>query len=129
MDKIQSLYQGRPVNLPSADCSVPLVFLDQYEEKELWQPFEFGTRHYPQTPTYSVSAFTKLCQLCIIMEEVLNTVYAKRKAEQGLDSLAEQIKALHAKLQWWFKGLGIHLKFDASDSAHVLPPPSVLSLL
>jgi len=86
-------------------------------------------RHYPQTPTYSVSAFTKLCQLCIIMEEVLNTVYAKRKLEQGLDNFAEDIRVLHAKLQWWFDGLGSHLKFNASDPAHVLPPPSVLSLL
>ena len=130
MDKIQSLYQGRPVELQWADCEVPLTFLDQYEEKELWQPFELSaSRHYPQTPAYSISTFTNMCKLCIIMNEVLNRMYAKRSQEQGLDTLAGHVKPLHTKLEDWYRNLETHLKFNALDPAHVVPPPSVLSLL
>lgn len=112
------------------DCSVPLSFLDHYEERELWQPLEgLGIRHYPQTPAYSVSTFTSLCKLCIIMNEVLNKIYAKRSQEDGLQSLTEHIKPLQAKLTHWFDDLEDHLKFNASDPAQVVPPPSVLSLL
>ena len=112
------------------DCRVPLSFLDQYEEKELWQPLVgSGSRHYPQTPAYSVSTFTSLCKLCIIMNEVLNKIYAKRSQERGLESLAGHIKPLQAKLTQWFDTLEDHLKFNASDPVQVMPPPSVLSLL
>lgn len=110
------------------DCRVPLSFLDQYEERELWQPLEGGSRHYPQTPAYSVSTFTSLCKLCIIMNEVLNKIY-QRSEEHGLESLAGHIKPLHAKLTQWFDALEDHLKFNASDPVQVVPPPSVLSLL
>ena len=112
------------------DCRVPLDFLDQYEERELWQPLEgSGSRHYPQTPAYSVSTFTSLCKLCIIMNEVLNTIYTKRSQEHGLESLAAHIKPLQAKLTQWFDGLEDHLRFNAFDPVQVVPPPSVLSLL
>ena len=106
------------------------MFLDQYEERELWQPLnDSGSRHYPQTPAYSVSTFTSLCKLCIIMNEVLNKIYAKRKQDNGFDGLAGHIRALQEKLTQWFDGLEDHLRFDTSNPAQVVPPPSVLSLL
>ena len=130
IDKIQSLYQGRPVDLQWDNCSVPLILLDEYEERELWQPFnDPGLRHYPQTPTYSVSTFTSLCKLCVIMNEVLNNIYTQRIQEQGLGSLTGHIKPLQARLTEWYDALEDHLKFNASDPIQVVPPPSVLSLL
>ena len=112
------------------DCRVPLSLLDQYEERELWQPLDgSGFRHYPQTPAYSVSTFTSLCELCIIMNEILNNIYTKRNQQHGLESLAGHIKPLEAKLTQWFDALEGHLKFDASNPVQAVPPPSVLSLL
>ncbi|CAK7237337.1 hypothetical protein SBRCBS47491_009941 [Sporothrix bragantina] len=43
VDKIQSLYQGRPVSLQEIETSVPLAFHDEYEELENWQPFAYYT--------------------------------------------------------------------------------------
>lgn len=130
IDKIQSLCQGRPLSLQWNDCHVPLIVLDQYEENELWQPLDYpGSRHYPQTPTYSVSTFTNLCRLCIIMNDVLNTIYAKRRHEHGLLQLKEDTNALQRQIDQWYQRLDDHLKFDAADTAHPVPPPSVLSLL
>ena len=112
------------------DCRVPLSFLDQYEERELWQPLDgTGSRHYPQTPAYSVSTFTSLCKLCVIMNDILNNIYTKRSQEHGLQSLAIPIESLQKKLTQWYDTLEDHLKFNASDPVQVVPPPSVLSLL
>lgn len=106
------------------------MFLDQYEEKELWQPFDLtGPRHYPQTPAYSVSTFTNLCKLCIVMNEILNQIYTGRSQDLGEDTLIKYIRALHTRLEEWYHSLEGHLNFDASNSAQIVPPPSVLSLL
>ena len=122
--------QGRPRILHWNDCKVPLVLLDHYEEHELWQPLHYpGSRTYPQTPTYSVSTFLSLCKLCITMEEVLSSIYAKRKQELGLQKLNDDVRFLQRKLDRWLEQLDLHLKFDPSNPAHVVPPPSVLSLL
>ena len=124
------MYHGRPVELQWADCDVPLTFLDQYEEKELWQPFEVQrSRHYPQTPAYAISTFTNMARLCIIINEILNTVYTRQSQERGVDNLAQQIMPLHTKLEQWYANLEAHLKFNTSDPAHVVPPPAVLTLL
>ena len=130
IDKIQSLYQGRPLTLRSNDCGVPLAFLDHYEEHELWQPLDYpGSRTYPQTPTFSVSTFMNLCRLCIIMDEVLSIVYRKRRQDQGLKKLSEDVRNLQKKLERWYEQLDSHLKFDPAETAQIVPPPSVLSLL
>ena len=63
------------------------------------------------------------------MDEVLSTIYAKRRQEQGLQKLGEDIRALQRKLDKWFDQLDSHLKFNPSDTSHIVPPPSVLSLL
>jgi hypothetical protein len=75
VDKIQSLYQGRPVSLQEADTRVPILFQDQYEELEHWTPFAYSeTQRYPGSPAYSVSTFTELCKLSVIMNAILNNV-------------------------------------------------------
>lgn len=44
IDKIQSLYQGRPATLQASQCDVPIVFKDEYEELEHWAPFAYTDR-------------------------------------------------------------------------------------
>ena len=129
VDKIQSLYQGRPANLQHASCRVPLLFLDQYEEHEYWQPLVTGSRHYPEHPAYSVSTFENLCKLCVIIDQILNKIYAEQSLKRGPDGLFEDVRLLHQELETWFKLLPEHLRFDPSNSMQVVPPPQVLSLL
>ena len=130
VDKVQSLYQGRPVNMQYMDCRVPLLFLDQSEEKETWQPFGFSaSRHYPECPAYTISTFISLCKLCIIMNRILNKVYSEESSTRGPDGLGKDLASLHSELEHWHSTLPIHLKYDASSPLNVVPPPHVLSLL
>ncbi|CAK7231443.1 hypothetical protein SCUCBS95973_007918 [Sporothrix curviconia] len=136
VDKIQSLYQGRPVSLQEIETSVPLVFHDEYEELENWQPFAYYTyagaqlaRDYPGSPAYSVSCFTQLCRLSLIMNGILNAVYAERSVKKKPEALAEDLQRLHADLETWKNELPPHLDFDPSSKSQTTPPPHVLSLL
>ena len=130
VDKIQSLYQGRPVNMQEMDCRVPMVFLDEYEEKEYWQPFGFsGSRQYHECPAYTMSTFTNLCKLCLVMNRILNRVYSEQSPNRGPEGLGEDLKSLHGELEQWYSALPVHLKFDTRGSVPVVPPPHVFSLL
>ncbi|CAK7210651.1 hypothetical protein SBRCBS47491_000847 [Sporothrix bragantina] len=136
VDKIQSLYQGRPVSLQEIETNVPLVFHDEYEELENWQPFAYYTyaganlaRDYPGSPAYSVSCFTQLCRLSLIMNGILNAVYAERSVKKKPEALAEDLQRLHADLETWKNELPPHLNFDPSSKTQTTPPPHVLSLL
>ena len=83
VDKIQSLYQGRPVSLQELECSVSIQFMDHYEELEHWKPFAYSeTQKYPGSPAYSVSTLTQLCKLSLIMNRILNKVYGERNSKR-----------------------------------------------
>ena len=110
------------------NCQVPMTFLDQYEEEEDWRPLGFSGSNYPGTPTHSVSTFTNLCKLSVIMNSISNEVYPKQYVERG--TLVKDINSLHAELEHWHKALPLHLKYDPSDPVpSIPPPPHVLSLL
>ncbi|KUJ07787.1 uncharacterized protein LY89DRAFT_711936 [Mollisia scopiformis] len=130
VDKIQSLYQGRPVSLDkNLIGSVPMVFLDHYEELEQWTPFAYSvTSHHPGTPAYSVSTFTELCKLCVILNDILNKVYGEKSAKRGSDKLTQDLKSINSDLVIWDHGLPAHLRFDPSANNAVAPPPHALSL-
>lgn len=129
VDKIQSLYQGRPVSLQEADIKVPILFQDQYEELERWTPFAYSeTQSYPGSPAYSVSTFTELCKLSVIMNAILNNVYGVKSAKRAPEKLAEDLERMHADLENWQAALPEHLVFDPSIFGGPVPPPHVLSL-
>lgn len=68
IDKIISLYQGRPVSFDEERMHVPHRFLDRYEEQEVWMPFAFSSsRYYPGQPAQAISTFSSLCSLSVIM--------------------------------------------------------------
>ncbi|MCJ1473985.1 hypothetical protein MMC13_002641 [Lambiella insularis] len=127
IDKVQSLYRGRPVGLQAMNCQVPLIFLDQYEEMEDWHPFGFSGSTYPGMPTYSLSTFANLCKLSLVMNRILNAVYAEQSVETA--STKKDLDALHVELDQWYSALPVHLKYDPHDAFAVVPPPHVLSLL
>lgn len=131
VDKIQSLYQGRPTSLQDLDSRVSLTFLDNYEEFEYWLPFAYtdSAPTYPGSPAYSVSTFTELCRLAVLMNGILNKFYSEKgRKEQPQDLIRDQ-RTLYTDLQTWRKALPEHLDFNPTTSGSVSPPPHVLSLL
>lgn len=129
VDKIQSLYQGRPVSLQHLESQVPLTFLDQFEEMEYWKPFAYtNNKAYAGSPAYGVSTFTELCKLSIILNEILNKVYSERSATAAPEEVIEKLNYLHSELVAWYSALPPHLKFEPGRGPSV-PPPHVLSLL
>ncbi|KAK4506531.1 hypothetical protein PRZ48_000263 [Zasmidium cellare] len=132
IDKMQSLYQGRPASLQAADCQVPITFLDTYEELEHWQPFAYTSDNkYMGSASYSVSTFSELCKLCIILTDILNKMYREERTKKPASTLIEDLKSLDDSIQEWKRQLPAHLDLDLSQSAESLhiPPPHVLSLL
>lgn len=131
VDKIQSLYHGRLPSLQKDDAGVPVEFLDLYEENEQWKPFAY-TRDTPDeyngAPAYSVSTFTALCRLSIIMNSILNQLYAERIMECSPADLSKILNDSHASLEIWWQELPIHLHFGTPESSPSIPPPHVLSL-
>ncbi len=128
VDKIQSLYQGRPLSLQYIDMRVPLVFRDRYEELEHWTPFAFNApSDFPGSPAYSVSTFTELCKLCILMNHIINKLYAEGSSKKASAQLRGDRESLQKQLEQWNQELPRHLVYASTDGSRV-PPPHVLSL-
>lgn len=129
VDKIQSLYQGRPVSIKESDTLVPIKFLDTYEELEHWAPFAYTaqTDSYPGSPAFSVSTFRQLCLLSVILGEILSSIYTERSSNTSPGDLSTRLQDVHQKLTAWRENLPDHLTFTPAKTAFI-PPPHVLSL-
>jgi hypothetical protein len=130
VDKIQSLYQGRPVSIKESDTLVPIKFQDTYEELENWAPFAYSTQSntaYPGSPAYSISTFRHLCQLSVILSDILSTIYTERSFDSSPGELSSKLESIHLKLTAWRGSLPEHLAGDVKKTP-VTPPPHVLSL-
>ncbi|CCF38518.1 fungal specific transcription factor [Colletotrichum higginsianum] len=129
VDKIQSLYQGRPASLKESDTLVPIKFLDTFEEFENWKPFAYSTdaTSYPGSPAFSVSTFTYLCRLSVVMSDILSCIYTERAFDKSATELSTMLESLSSKLAAWKEALPTHLVFDPKNDDQV-PPPHVLSL-
>ena len=130
IDKIQSLYQGRPVSIKESDTLVPIKFQDTYEELEHWTPFAYSTQSstpYGGSPAYSISTFRCLCQLSVILGDILSIFFTERTFDSSPGELSSKLESIHLKLTTWRKQLPEHLAVDVKK-APVTPPPHVLSL-
>jgi hypothetical protein len=129
VDKIQSLYQGRPVSIKESDTLVPIKFLDTYEELEHWAPFAYTaqTDSYPGSPAFSVSTFRQLCLLSVILGEILSSIYTERSSNTSPGDLSSRLQDVHQKLTAWRDNLPDHLRFTPAKTAFT-PPPHVMSL-
>jgi hypothetical protein len=108
---------------------VPILFLDQFEELESWNPFAYpNTASYPGSPAYSVSTFTELCKLSVIMNSILDHVYGVQTSKQEPEALVRRLEEMQHSLTEWREALPSHLNYDPT-SKQVAPPPHVLSLL
>ncbi|KAI4744933.1 hypothetical protein E4T50_04699 [Aureobasidium sp. EXF-12298] len=131
VDKMQSLYQGRPASLRAIDGQVPIKFMDTYEELEQWHPFAYASGpSYPGSPSYSVSTFQQLCKLCMILQQILDRTYCEREQKRSTQDLVQDLQDIEKQLQHWMIELPEHLRIDINNdgSNQQLPPPHVFSL-
>lgn len=144
-DKIHSMYQGRPITLHGHDTRVPIEFLDEYEELETWSPLEnlntAGSSDYPLPdhpgcPMYSVTTFSALCRLSIIMDRIMDQMYsvhAQRRVPSHDGDLERHPVAgpISEDLKTWALSLSPLLKFEpwqTEPSLPEIPNPTILSL-
>lgn len=109
---------------------VPIKFLDTYEELEHWTPLAYLTQSdesYPGSPAYSISTFKHLCQLSVILSDILSTIYTERSSDKSSAELSTKLESIHATLQTWYRELPDHLA--NVNKLPTTPPPHVLSLL
>ncbi|KAH6632930.1 fungal-specific transcription factor [Boeremia exigua] len=124
IDKIQSLYQGRPVSIRESDALVPLKFLDTYEELEHWSPFAYNIDSYPGSPSFSVSTFKQLCLLSIILSDIIGNIYTESRPNADLTT---KLHSIHQTLVSWRDNLPDHLTFTPTKTSFT-PPPHVMKL-
>ncbi|KAL3442466.1 fungal-specific transcription factor domain-containing protein [Aspergillus insuetus] len=129
-DKLQSVYQGRPARLREHDNSVPIAFLDEYEELE-----PFSTDGYAAEPTslscpgHGVSTFEQLCKLSVIMDRVLLNIYAESSSQKDPNELFRTSDSLDEDLKAWRKGLPTHLAGLLIGTGNAPVLPHTISLL
>ena len=159
-DKILSLYLGRMPgkhNQPSTDNTdcigfthpatddVPLTFMDDYSDSELWAPYYGETPkpdnaqapNYPPTPGYVVSCFRQLCRLCIILNDLLQNIYSpEATARRDDEENSAEAKAaneepfikLSRELRDWLVALPAHLRIAPDRMPLLALPPHIMSL-
>lgn len=119
------------MTIKESDTLVPIKFLDTYEELEHWTPLAYLTHSnatYSGSPAYSISTFKHLCQLSVILSDILSSIYTERSSHSSPAELSDKLESVHERLQKWRDNLPEHLGADMSTMA-ATPPPHVLSLL
>lgn len=128
-DKIQSIYQGRPPRLRDADCSIPLLFLDEHEELEPFNTVTYTARAQQlDTPTRSVSTKQELCRLSVIAESILATLYAESSSRQDANAMLEAAASLQGELESWRGSLPTHLSLQWRNLSAFNMLPHTLAL-
>ncbi|CAM1503501.1 Fc.00g010920.m01.CDS01 [Cosmosporella sp. VM-42] len=130
LDKVQSIYQGRPPRLREMDNRVPIQFLDEFEELEPFNTLTYAPESIQtEYPTYSVSGFEQLCKLSIVMDRILSSLYAERFSTKNPVELLRQSRKLHDELKQWREMMPVHLKIQLDDPKTSTILPHTLSLL
>ncbi|KAE8421371.1 fungal-specific transcription factor domain-containing protein [Aspergillus pseudocaelatus] len=124
-----SLYQGRPVRLRETDSAIPLSFLDEYEEYDLFDPASYGDSiGLPPAPAHSVSILKRYCSLSSIMSRILDTLYTERSTSRDPVILFECSTSLKHKLQSWHDELTSGLTSGTTGSSTAITSPHILAL-
>jgi hypothetical protein len=143
-DKIHSMYFGRPVTLQETNVRVPIEFLDDYEELEQWTPLEHLNQTAPdyEIPahhggaSFSVTTFSALCKLSLILGRILNTVYSEQAYNVGASEnpcSTKMMDVLDENLRLWLAELPPEIRYEPWSTGENLslrttPTPTILSL-
>lgn len=132
-DKFQSLFLGRPPAMLEASSNVSREYLDSYEELEQWtpyidpqQPFDDNVPAYQGRPTYAISTFQSLLDLCVISARIINVFYSINIAETPKSELLQVRGETREQLQHWRANIPSWLQFrpgvDATPPPHQITP-------
>lgn len=132
-DKFQSLFLGRPPAMLEASSNVSREYLDSYEELEQWtpyidpqQPFDSNVPAYQGRPTYAISTFQSLLDLCIISARIVNVFYSIKIAETPNSELLQVREEIRGQLEHWRANIPSWLQFrpgiDATPPPHQITP-------
>lgn len=132
-DKFQSLFLGRPPAMLEASSNVSREYLDSYEELEQWtpyidpqQPFDDNVPAYQGRPTYSISTFQSLLDLCVISARIINVFYSINIVETPKSELLQAREETREQLQHWKANIPSWLQFrpgvDATPPPHQITP-------
>jgi hypothetical protein len=144
-DKIHSMYFGRPVTLQETCIRVPIEFLDDYEELEQWTPVEplnhinpdYELPTHPGGASFSVTTFSALCRLSLILGRILNGIYSERSYSVGSSSKSpcsiKLMTAMDTHLNRWWADIPVKIRYEPWSTGEVLnlqstPTPTILSL-
>ncbi|KAE8343204.1 hypothetical protein BDV24DRAFT_172969 [Aspergillus arachidicola] len=124
-----SIYQGRPIRLREADSAIPLSFLDEYEEYDLFEPASYGTSIASSpAPAQLVSILKRYCSLSSIMSRILDTLYTERSTSRDPVVLFECSTSLNYKLQSWYEELTSGVTAGLTGSSTATASPHILAL-
>jgi Fungal specific transcription factor domain len=145
-DKILSLYLGRmPGFTHPATHDISLTFMDDYSDTDLWVPYYGETPKpdhsnapsYPPCPGYVISCFRQLCKLCVILNDLMQSIYSPEAAarreedEDSAESKAaneEPFIRISRGLRDWLLSLPSHLRIRPDQMPQLAPPVHIVSL-
>lgn len=146
-DKIISLYLGRMPAFTPSTADVPLTFMDDYSDSDLWAPYygetpgpDVAPAKYPPCPGYVVSCFTHLCKLCIILNDLMQGIYSPTSPNTDSQTSDSQSRSDEARssessfiqisrsLHTFWNELPQHLLIHPSRIPPLAPPVHILSL-
>lgn len=129
-DKVQSIYQGRFARLQITDSSVPILFLDEYDELEPFSSLTYSVEpRQLDTPTRNMSTFEQLCRLSIIAESILETLYSEKSISTDAATSLQASVDLRLNLEQWRTALPSHLDLRWADLGGFDNLPHKLSLM
>lgn len=129
-DKVQSIYQGRPARLQNIDSSVPILFLDGYDELEPFNSLTYSVEpRQLDTPARNVSTFEQLCRLSIIAESIMGTLYSEKSTNTDAATSLRASLNLRLDLEQWLTALPSHLDLRRDDLGAFDILPHTLSLM
>ena len=130
MDKVQSIYHGRPTRLRERDTNVPIVFLDDSEELESFNNHTYSTQEMvPKSPTYGKSTFEQFSKLSIVMDRILCKLCIEKGTAMQPNESWELVTSLDGQLDLWLQDVPVCLWGSLNPSASCATLPHTLSLL
>ena len=144
-DKILSLYLGRMPGFAHPTEDIPVSFMDDYSDSDLWAPYYGETPkpdhahapNYPPCPGYVVSCFQQNCRLCVILNDLMENIYSPEAAARrdDEDNSAEAKAAneqpfvrIAKNLREWYVSLQPHLRINIEQPPPLAPPVHIMSL-
>ncbi|KAL2832653.1 fungal-specific transcription factor domain-containing protein [Aspergillus pseudoustus] len=139
VDATQSLYLGRPPYLRTVPARVPQVFLDTYEELDVWAPYvdtmsaspEINTilSAYAPQPAYAVSTFMAMLRLLEISSRLVHSFYNIDSLRQTRQIIRDARSSIEENLGRWYESRPKHLRFNPEADKEPTPPPHQLTPL